>query len=192
MAFFYRENSNKESSYFYLEKLLHREYKQKLQLMIGLIIFCILLLCTNFIYVPQIELIHLTEIIVLLISIGIIFLGRDLFNTRKMQRHPIYKTLMRTPKDIVWIYTINYEMASFGVYLFTRSSLVFNTLDRKQYILYGPSQDVKLAKRALANMLPHATFGFSKELEQLYTASPLLLWNENIPLPDIDDKDLDN
>lgn len=190
MAFFYKGNSHKESSYFYLEKLLHREYKQKVQLMIGLILFCILLLSINFIYVPQIEIIRLSEIVVLFTCICIIFLGREVFNNRNMQRHAIYKTLMRNPKDIVWIYTINYEMNSFGIYLYTRSTLVFNTLDRKQFILYGPAEDVKLAKRALANLLPHATFGFSKDLEQLYKASPLLLWNENMPLPELDEEDL--
>ena len=97
---------------------------------------------------------------------------------------------MRNPQQIVWVYTINYEMNSFGVYLYTRSSLVFNTLDKQQYVLYGPADDVKKAKRALANILPHATFGFSKALEQLYIASPLLLWNENVQLPDLDEEDL--
>lgn len=188
MTIFSKQGSAKISSYMYLEKLLIREYKQKIQLIIGLILSCIILISINYIYVPQIELIHLTEIIVLLFTIAIIFLARDIFNSRKMQRHPIYKTLMANPKNIVWVYNINYEMASFGIYLYTRSSLVFNTLDKKQYVLYGPLEDVKLAKRALANILPHATFGFSKELEQLYMASPLFLWNENMPLPDLDEE----
>lgn len=82
------------------------------------------------------------------------------------------------PEEIVWVYSIVTERLPFGLQMFHNGTLFFKTIDGREFSLILPRQDLKPISDYLSSLLPHATFGYTKDREQWFMASPLMLLRE--------------
>jgi hypothetical protein len=189
MGIFSRKQEDDFDGFVSLQKLLERELHQKMLLFVFVFVSFLLLLFAHIYLISRPELMRLVSVILMILMLFLIWFFSHIYKNRDTQSNKLQQILTQQPRRIIWIYTVNYDIAPAGIYLYRRSTLVFNLQNREQLFLFGSSREVENAKRVLAKILPHATFGYSKEREQWFMASPLLLWNENVPLPDDDDDD---
>jgi hypothetical protein len=87
-------------------------------------------------------------------------------------------TLENQPQQIVWVYAIVTERLPFGLQFTSNATLYFRLLNGGEYSVVLPEKIVADISQALNLVLPHASFGYSKDREQLYIADPALLLQE--------------
>lgn len=93
-------------------------------------------------------------------------------------KHPIIKHLRHDKYQIVWVYSfININMP-FGVEMFRLVTIWLHYRDGSQQYLRIAYAHLPECMAHLETKLPHATFGYSVEKEQLYRANPELLERE--------------
>ena len=192
MGIFSRKQEDDFDGFVSLQKLLERELHQKMLLFVFVFVSFLLLLFAHIYLISRPELTRLVSVILMILMLFLIWFFSHIYKNRDTKSNKLQQILTQQPRRIIWIYTVNYDIAPAGIYLYRRSTLVFNLQNREQLFLFGSPREVENAKRVLAKILPHATFGYTKEREQWFMASPLLLWNENVPLPDDDDDDDDD
>lgn len=88
---------------------------------------------------------------------------------------PLTQLLYFQETRIVWVYAIATQKQPFGIQLTSGATIFFRLIDGTCDTLQVPVADLSTLERALADWLPHATFGYKSEYEQWYTASPALL-----------------
>jgi hypothetical protein len=189
MGIFSQKQEDDFDDFFSLQKLLGRELQQKIMLFSFVFVGFLLLLFAHIYIINRPELSRLIAIILGILIVFLVWFFSHIYKNRDTKGNKLEQLLQTQPRQIIWIYTVNYDIAPAGIYLYRRSTLVFNLSNREQLFLYGSAREVESCKRFLAKLLPHATFGYTKEREQWFMASPLLLWNENVPLPDDDDEE---
>jgi hypothetical protein len=95
----------------------------------------------------------------------------------KIDRSPLLVLLHQSPQMFVWIYTIRVEVMPFGIQFWNEDTLVFRLTNKMEFQLRAKNSEIEKIRAALVLLLPHASFGYSKEKEQWYMANPLLLMN---------------
>lgn len=88
---------------------------------------------------------------------------------------PLLQLLYFQEQRIVWVYAVATPRQPFGVQLTAGVTVFFRLIDGTCESLPVPQRALDTLERALADWLPHATFGYSTEYEQWYTADPALL-----------------
>lgn len=111
---------------------------------------------------------------VLLIVPGMYFLIPAILEFQ-IHRNPMMNVLIEDPQTIVWVYSVVTERMPFGLKVFSQSTLYFKLLDKEEHSVSIPEKYIDIVTRMLNKKLPHATFGFSRDKEQWYIASPELL-----------------
>lgn len=82
------------------------------------------------------------------------------------------------PKEIVWVYAVVTEQLPFGFQLLRNGTLYFKLRDGDDISVSLSTDDLKAVSKYLNGLLPHATFGYTKDREQWFMASPLMLLKE--------------
>jgi hypothetical protein len=115
-------------------------------------------------------------------SLGAVIIWlRVVFSVMKRRRvidSPLIQTLMRQPGRIVWVYAVVTSRMPFGLQIAQNGLMYFKLINGDEFTLSAPIKELKLISRFLNRLLPHATFGFTKDREQWYMAAPELLLKE--------------
>ncbi len=94
-----------------------------------------------------------------------------------VRKNKLLLLLNKHPEDVVWIYYNKVQMIPFGVKIRDRCTLFFNLRNREKHLINISEDEVQRLVKYLNRKVPRATFGFSREKEQLYLANPDLLIN---------------
>lgn len=118
-----------------------------------------------------------------IIGLSIVITGINLvYQTSKIQQpedHQIIKLLKNNPSRIVWVYSLITERMPFG-FQFTASGTIYFKLDDGDDLSVNlSSKNLKLVSKVLNRILPHASFGYSKDRDQLFSINPNMLRKED-------------
>lgn len=114
------------------------------------------------------------SLVLIVVSVRLI---RDIAQAWNPRQDALLQILHQSPQLIVWVYRIHTHLAPFGIYAFQRVDLVLRLTNGSMLHLRGSIREIDCVEQMLRVQLPHATFGYSAEREQWYTANPMLLWN---------------
>ena len=103
---------------------------------------------------------------------------RQLAGNHRVENTRLFQLLCRRPGEIVWIYSVVTQRMPFGLEFTRHGILYFRLLDGDQISISLPESQLRLVTHYLRRCLPHATFGYSRDREQWYLASPHLLLRE--------------
>ncbi|MEL6865651.1 MAG: hypothetical protein AAFP19_14585 [Bacteroidota bacterium] len=92
-----------------------------------------------------------------------------------IEKSQLIYMLREKPEDIVWVYSILTQRKPFGISFSQNAMLYFKLIDGDHICLAVPERDLLDLQQLLNRQLPHATFGFNKDRQQWYMASPALL-----------------
>ena len=95
------------------------------------------------------------------------------------ESHPLWQTLLNNPLNIVWVYSVRTQVMPFGFYLWENGQMYFKLVDGNEISILVPARKLRMLSRFLNKWLPHATFGYSPENEQLYRENPVQLIKSN-------------
>jgi len=114
-----------------------------------------------------------------ILSLGMWLIGLLLIRKALQQpsgeSHPLWHTLLNNPLRIVWVYSVRTQVMPFGFYLWETGQMYFKLVDGQEICLFVPARKLRMVSRFLNKVLPHATFGYSPENEQLFRENPLQL-----------------
>lgn len=97
----------------------------------------------------------------------------------KPEKQPLVQYLEFDPKEIVWVYSYVVQTMPFGIH-FLKMNTVYFYFKNGDYTTIRVSEKVhKELMQDLKFRLPHASFGFTSEKEQLYKANPMLLYKDD-------------
>ncbi len=88
--------------------------------------------------------------------------------------------LQYQPRQIVWVYSLSLQVAPFGIHLFRRGTLFFKLCNGEEISIAVPSHKLRLIARTLNRLLPHATFGYTREREEQFRRSPMSLLRDEV------------
>ncbi len=124
------------------------------------------------------------SVILSIIGLGIAVIGiRQVYLTLRALRladHEILHLLREKPHHIVWVYSVVTERSPFGFTFMKQGTMYFKLASGDQLSVMMPSGKLKLVSKFLNRLLPHASFGYSIDREQLYEISPEQL-RRNLP-----------
>ena len=109
---------------------------------------------------------------------GIVFgirFGFELFRLRRVGDHPLFRCLLNRPGQIVWVYSVVTQRMPFGFQTARSGLLYFKLIDGSEITVGLPEKHLRLVSHYMNRLLPHATFGYSRDKEQWYMASPEML-----------------
>ncbi|MEM8526756.1 MAG: hypothetical protein AAGG68_19100 [Bacteroidota bacterium] len=156
----------------FLQEAAKREQRTKLWSAAGLLAFSIVLIALFF---GKNNLLAVVGLIALLFAIQFAY---QYFKYLEVQQMPLFLLLKRKPQDIVWVYSIVTERMPFGFKINHNALMYFKLIDKDDICLTVPAERAELISSGLNHLLPHATFGYSEDKEQLYMASPEMLLRE--------------
>ncbi len=99
---------------------------------------------------------------------------RELSNWR-IESHRLMVLLADHPGQIVWVYSVVTERLPFGFRFARNGILYFKLADGDEITVNLPASELRLVSRHLNRLLPHASFGYTRDRAQWYLASPELL-----------------
>lgn len=88
---------------------------------------------------------------------------------------PLMRLLQLEADKIVWVYSVVTHRLPFGLAINQSGTLYFKLIDGDEQSVSLPIKDLKPISEMLNRLLPHATFGYSPDKEQLYMAAPEML-----------------
>lgn len=90
----------------------------------------------------------------------------------EVEDHPLIRTLMDQPRQIVWVYSLLTERMPFGFQFSKSGTLYFKLVDGNEFSVGLSAKKLKLVTKTLNRLLPHASFGYSVQREQWFLQSP--------------------
>ena len=104
--------------------------------------------------------------------VGILLLIRLLRSKPWDDHHALLELLEHTPERVVWVYGTVTEQMPFGFKVTQGGVLYFKLLNGDDHSVGMSPQHLKLVSRFLNRVLPHATFGYTKERAAAYQTDP--------------------
>lgn len=92
----------------------------------------------------------------------------------------LIRILRYQPRQVVWVYTVSMQIAPFGIHLFRRGTVFIKLSSGEEISVSVPARKTRLISRTLCRLLPHATFGYTREREEQFRKSPLSLLRDEI------------
>ena len=92
-----------------------------------------------------------------------------------VHRHPIIQFIYEQPEQIVWVYTVVTQRMPYGFVTSNYGLLYLKLLNGEDLCVSIPGRRLRLVSHCLHRLLPHATFGYSPNKEQLYRINPEML-----------------
>ncbi len=108
----------------------------------------------------------------LLLAAGLTVYALRIWNP---ENAPVMQLLLSRPLHIVWVYTVITEKLPYGFNVGKSGHIFFRLMDGNSHVVSLLPEHLKRVSEDLNIYLPHATFGYSKDKEQWYMASPHLL-----------------
>ena len=152
-----------------LQEAAKREQRTKLLSAIALLIFAIVFIALFF---GKNNSLSVVGLIALLFAVQF---GYQYFKYPDVKQMPLFVLLKRKPQDIVWVYSVVTERMPFGFKINHNALMYFKLLDRDSICIAVPSDRAEVISSGLNHIVPHATFGYSEDKEQLYMAAPEML-----------------
>jgi hypothetical protein len=91
-------------------------------------------------------------------------------------RNPLVaEALFKEPELVVWVYHEVMQTMPFGITVLQRITVCLARTDRTTLVLRVDPDEFDLLWKELHELLPHATFGYSKEKAFMYKTEPRLL-----------------
>ena len=103
------------------------------------------------------------------------FYGIRMIRYWPVEQHPLLELLHHHPKKVVWIYTVVTQRMPFGLNTSQYGLLYFKLINGEDLCISLPAKRLRLVSHYLNRLLPHATFGYSPNKEQLYRINPEML-----------------
>jgi len=107
-----------------------------------------------------------------------LFIFMHVFRNLDVGRALVVRQLEEEPQDVVWVYHYITVNMPWGIELFRIITLHIHLADGSKHAVFVKNDRLKELLGALQSLLPHATFGYSAEREQLFRANPELLRKE--------------
>lgn len=111
----------------------------------------------------------------LIISIHLIYQTVRLL---KVEEHRLIWLLKNQPHAIVWVYSVKTERLPFGFQLSSSTTFYFKLADGDEMTISVSPEKLNLLSKYLNRLLPHATFGYSRDRAQWYQVHPDMLRKE--------------
>lgn len=96
----------------------------------------------------------------------------DVIRTPQAIDERLWYLLTDNPKQIVWVYSVKTRTMPFGFHLWDAGTMYFMLLDGSEISLNLPVKKMKMVSKFLNRLLPHATFGFSEERQNMFEKDP--------------------
>ncbi|MDX1665751.1 MAG: hypothetical protein R3350_00895 [Saprospiraceae bacterium] len=87
--------------------------------------------------------------------------------------------ILHRPREIVWIYSVATQRMPFGLEFYRSGTMYFKLADGDEITVSLPAEKLKLVSRTLNRLLPHASFGYTRDREQWFMADPRMLLQED-------------
>jgi len=91
------------------------------------------------------------------------------------RRHPVWLQITKNPQQIVWVYSKDVQTSPYGLEVSGHTVMFFKLLNKSELSISVPRKQARALSESLNPVLPHATFGYTLERAQWYTADPYLL-----------------
>ncbi len=157
-----------------IKTALYRERQQKL-LLLCLILFSVILLGIGSSLQKEESVANIMVVSSITALLSALLFLRDIMRFWKPESSPILQMMHSAPKNIVWIYVVQVNIAPFGIRFKNELTLCLRLMNGDTLQIRFPEKELQPVLNGLAEMLPHATFGFDKAKEQLYRIHPSLL-----------------
>lgn len=155
-----------------IRKALQREIFLKLLASLALLVFGTLLTAYAF----------LLNAIIVIVGIVLTALGiqltRNAILNRNVEKSSLMQLLLKQPRKIVWVYYVLTQRMPFGLEFSRNATIYFKLVDGDEITLSMSENETKIVLKMLQAQLPHATFGYSRDREQWFMASPELLYRD--------------
>lgn len=83
--------------------------------------------------------------------------------------------LEHNPRHIVWVYSVLTERLPFGLQFGSSCTMYFKLIDGDDVSVGLSAKNQRRVSRVLNRLLPHATFGYTRDREQWFMADPAML-----------------
>ena len=83
--------------------------------------------------------------------------------------------LENRPRHIVWVYAVVTERLPFGLQFGSSCTMYFKLMDGDEVSVGLSAKNQRKVSKTLNRLLPHATFGYTRDREQWYMADPAML-----------------
>ena len=83
--------------------------------------------------------------------------------------------LERRPGHIVWVYAVVTKRLPFGLQFGSSCTMYFKLMDGDEVSVSLSAKSQREVSKTLNRLLPHATFGYTRDREQWYMADPAML-----------------
>lgn len=103
--------------------------------------------------------------------IGLKLLAQNLRQSQ-IEHSPLVYLLLNEPEQIVWVYSVMTQRMPFGLEWSKNGIMYFKLLDGDEITVTLAAGDLRLVSKFLNRLLPHASFGYSKEKEKMYEINP--------------------
>jgi hypothetical protein len=149
-----------------LRKAMRQESRWQMITAILLLLFGVVL---SYFFFNQNTLLSILGLVAVLIGARLTHL---FFHHLNVDKNKLMRLLHEQPEKIVWVYSVVTARTPFGFQLFKHGLLYFMLLDGDNISVSLPSVQLKIVSEGLNGMLPHATFGYTKEREASYQKAP--------------------
>ena len=99
----------------------------------------------------------------------------DIIRTPRTVDERLWFLLKEQPEKIVWVYSVTTRCMPFGFHLWDTGNMYFKLLDGGEISISLPAKKMKMVSRFLNRLLPHASFGYSRERQMQFEKDPALL-----------------
>ena len=160
-----------------IKMALYNERQQKL-LLLCLILLSVVLLGWGSSFQKEEALANIMVVSAIAALLSALLFIRDIMRFWKPESSPILQMMHFAPKNIVWIYVVQVNIAPFGIRLKNEQTICLRLMNGDILQIRFPEKELQSVLNGLAELLPHATFGFDKAKEQLYRIHPSLLYRD--------------
>ena len=89
--------------------------------------------------------------------------------------HRLFYLLKHRPRDIVWVYAVVTQRLPFGLQFGSSCTMYFKLMNGDEVSVGLSVKNQRDVSATLNRLLPHATFGYTRDREQWYMADPAML-----------------
>lgn len=140
----------------------------RLQLLAALLL-CLLGICLCYFFFQKNAIWTIIGLVLTVLGLRLVFKTTKIW---RVEDHPLIRTLMDHPRQVVWVYSLLTERMPFGFQFSKSGTLYIKMMDGTEFSVSLPAQKLKLVSKTLSRLLPHASFGYSVQRQQWFLHDP--------------------
>ncbi len=155
----------------FIRRSIRKEYFLKLSLSA----FLVLGGCAwGYVFFKKRNVLLVFGLVALLIGLKLL---RETLSHSQIESAPLWQILHRESGrlQVVWVYHVKTQVMPYGFHIWERGTIYFKLIDGREITLDLPATKQKMVSKFLNRVLPHASFGYSEERQQLFDRDPSLL-----------------